>query len=57
MKSDAIKLGPGKAAQRSLLKALGLTDEKIKSNDKPQKEEVTEQKSNSSKNKKSKKER
>ena len=33
------------------------TDEKIKSNDKPQKEEVTEQKSNSSKNKKSKKER
>jgi len=30
------------------------TDEKIKSNDKPQKEEVTEQKSNSSKNKKSK---
>ena len=30
MKSDAIKLGPGKAAQRSLLKALGLTDEEIK---------------------------
>ena len=30
MKSDAIKLGPGKAAQRSLLKALGLTDEGIK---------------------------
>ena len=31
MKSDAIKLGPGKAAQRSLLKALGLTDEEIRS--------------------------
>lgn len=30
MRSDAIKLGPGKAAQRSLLKALGLTDEEIK---------------------------
>lgn len=30
MKSDAIKLGPGKAAQKSLLKALGLTDEEIK---------------------------
>ena len=30
MKSHAIKLGPGKAAQRSLLKALGLTDEEIK---------------------------
>lgn len=29
MKSDAIKLGPGKAAQRSLLKALGLTEEEI----------------------------
>ena len=29
MKSDAIKLGPGKAAQRSLLKALGLTSEEI----------------------------
>ncbi len=30
MRSDSIKLGPGKAAQRSLLKALGLTDEEIK---------------------------
>lgn len=30
MRSDAIKLGPGKAAQRSLLKALGLTEEEIK---------------------------
>lgn len=29
MKSDAIKKGPGKAAQRSLLKALGLTNEEI----------------------------
>ena len=29
MKSDAIKLGPGKAAQRSLLKAIGLTEEEI----------------------------
>lgn len=29
MKSDAIKLGPEKAAQRSLLKALGLTNEEI----------------------------
>lgn len=29
MKSDAIKLGPGKAAQRSLLKAIGLTNEEI----------------------------
>ena len=29
MKSDVIKLGPGKAAQRSLLKALGLTEEEI----------------------------
>ena len=29
MKSDVIKKGPGKAAQRSLLRALGLTDEEI----------------------------
>ncbi|OSA96688.1 UNVERIFIED_ORG: dihydroxy-acid dehydratase [Clostridium botulinum] len=29
MKSDVIKKGPGKAAQRSLLKALGLTNEEI----------------------------
>ncbi|NFA41563.1 dihydroxy-acid dehydratase [Clostridium botulinum] len=29
MKSDSIKKGPGKAAQRSLLKALGLTNEEI----------------------------
>ena len=29
MKSDAIKLGPVKAAQRSLLKAIGLTEEEI----------------------------
>ncbi|MDO5516284.1 MAG: dihydroxy-acid dehydratase, partial [Clostridium sp.] len=27
MKSDVIKIGPDKAAQRSLLKALGLTEE------------------------------
>ncbi|RQN12024.1 dihydroxy-acid dehydratase [Clostridium butyricum] len=29
MKSDVLKKGPGKAAQRSLLRALGLTDEEI----------------------------
>ena len=29
MKSDVIKLGPEKAAQRSLLKAIGLTEEEI----------------------------
>ena len=29
MKSDVIKKGPGKAAQRSLLRAVGLTDEEI----------------------------
>ena len=29
MKSDAIKKGPGKAAQRSLLKSGGLTEEEI----------------------------